>query len=110
MTHSSEDLNFVLIDFKGGATFAGMSGMPHVSATITNLGDDLTLVDRMERMLCEAKWHAGRKCYVPVATSRTSRTTRRPARMAEPTSSRFPHSSSLPTSSPNFLLRSRGLH
>ncbi|MGO1472300.1 MAG: type VII secretion protein EccCa [Flaviflexus sp.] len=51
MTHSSEDLNFVLIDFKGGATFAGMSGMPHVSATITNLGDDLTLVDRMEDAL-----------------------------------------------------------
>lgn len=51
MTHSSEELNFVLIDFKGGATFAGMSGMPHVSAIITNLGDDLTLVDRMEDAL-----------------------------------------------------------
>ncbi|MFC7788305.1 type VII secretion protein EccCa [Microbacterium sp. MAHUQ-60] len=48
MTHSSESLNFVLIDFKGGATFAGMADMPHVSAVITNLGDDLTLVDRMQ--------------------------------------------------------------
>lgn len=48
MTHSSEDLNFVLVDFKGGATFAGMAEMPHVSAVITNLGDDLTLVDRMQ--------------------------------------------------------------
>lgn len=48
MTHSSEALNFVLIDFKGGATFAGMADMPHVSAVITNLGDDLTLVDRMQ--------------------------------------------------------------
>lgn len=51
MTHSSDELNFVLIDFKGGATFAGMSGLPHVSAIITNLGDDLTLVDRMEDAL-----------------------------------------------------------
>ncbi|GLF99076.1 type VII secretion protein EccCa [Streptomyces yaizuensis] len=47
VTHSSETLNFVLADFKGGATFAGMSHMPHVAAVITNLADDLTLVDRM---------------------------------------------------------------
>jgi DNA segregation ATPase FtsK/SpoIIIE, S-DNA-T family len=47
VTHSSETLNFVLADFKGGATFAGMSQLPHVSAVITNLADDLTLVDRM---------------------------------------------------------------
>ncbi|MCP9209367.1 type VII secretion protein EccCa [Streptomyces sp. NEAU-Y11] len=47
VTHSSETLNFVLADFKGGATFAGMSDLPHVAAVITNLADDLTLVDRM---------------------------------------------------------------
>ncbi|MFF5979938.1 type VII secretion protein EccCa [Streptomyces olindensis] len=47
VTHSSETLNFVLADFKGGATFAGMARMPHVAAVITNLADDLTLVDRM---------------------------------------------------------------
>ena len=47
VTHTSETLNFVLADFKGGATFTGMSGLPHVSAVITNLADDLTLVDRM---------------------------------------------------------------
>ena len=41
MTHSPEILNFVLVDFKGGATFAGMAGMPHVSAIITNLADEL---------------------------------------------------------------------
>jgi DNA segregation ATPase FtsK/SpoIIIE, S-DNA-T family len=46
-THSSETLNFALVDFKGGATFAGMAGMPHVSAVITNLSDELSLVDRM---------------------------------------------------------------
>jgi ESX secretion system protein EccC len=47
VTHSSETLNFALVDFKGGATFAGMVGLPHVSAVITNLSDDLSQVDRM---------------------------------------------------------------
>ncbi|WP_274562594.1 type VII secretion protein EccCa [Streptomyces spiramyceticus] len=47
VTHSSETLNFILADFKGGATFAGMVDMPHTAAVITNLADDLTLVDRM---------------------------------------------------------------
>ncbi len=51
LTHSSEDLNFVLVDFKGGATFAGMADLPHVSAIITNLGEELTLVDRMQDAL-----------------------------------------------------------
>ncbi|MBQ0862818.1 type VII secretion protein EccCa [Streptomyces sp. RK75] len=50
-THSSEQLNFVLVDFKGGATFAGMSELPHVAAVITNLEDDLSLVDRMREAL-----------------------------------------------------------
>ncbi|MBO2454311.1 type VII secretion protein EccCa [Actinomadura barringtoniae] len=47
MTHSSEVLNLVLVDFKGGATFLGMDGLNHVSAVITNLEDELPLVDRM---------------------------------------------------------------
>jgi S-DNA-T family DNA segregation ATPase FtsK/SpoIIIE len=51
MTHSSEALNFVLVDFKGGATFAGMADLPHVSAVITNLGQELTLVERMQDAL-----------------------------------------------------------
>lgn len=51
LTHSSEELNFVLVDFKGGATFAGMADMPHVSAIITNLGEELALVDRMQDAL-----------------------------------------------------------
>ena len=51
MTHSSEILNFVLVDFKGGATFAGMDELPHISAVITNLADELTLVDRMQDAL-----------------------------------------------------------
>ncbi|MEU3341150.1 type VII secretion protein EccCa [Streptomyces sp. NPDC006668] len=46
-THSPEVLNMVLVDFKGGATFLGMDRLPHTSAVITNLADELTLVDRM---------------------------------------------------------------
>jgi DNA segregation ATPase FtsK/SpoIIIE, S-DNA-T family len=45
--HSSEELNFVLVDFKGGATFASLDVLPHTSAVITNLSDELPLVDRM---------------------------------------------------------------
>ncbi|MGH3392831.1 MAG: type VII secretion protein EccCa [Actinomadura sp.] len=47
MTHSPDVLNFVLVDFKGGATFLGMDGLKHVAAIITNLEDELPLVDRM---------------------------------------------------------------
>mgnify|MGYP001687327712 FL=1 len=51
LTHSPEQLNFVLVDFKGGATFAGMSDLPHVSAMISNLESELSLVDRMQDAL-----------------------------------------------------------
>ncbi|GAB7049573.1 type VII secretion protein EccCa [Catenuloplanes indicus] len=45
--HSSEALNVVLVDFKGGATFASLDRLPHTAAVITNLADELPLVDRM---------------------------------------------------------------
>jgi S-DNA-T family DNA segregation ATPase FtsK/SpoIIIE len=48
VTHASDDLNFVLVDFKGGATFASMDVLPHVSAVITNLAEELSMVDRMQ--------------------------------------------------------------
>ena len=47
VTHNPEILNFVLIDFKGGATFATLDRLPHTSAMITNLEEELSLVDRM---------------------------------------------------------------
>ncbi|WP_405467261.1 type VII secretion protein EccCa [Streptomyces canus] len=50
-THSSEILNLVLVDFKGGATFLNMEKLPHTSAVITNLADELPLVDRMRDSL-----------------------------------------------------------
>jgi S-DNA-T family DNA segregation ATPase FtsK/SpoIIIE len=51
ITHSAAELNFVLVDFKGGATFLGLDNLPHVSAVITNLADELPLVDRMRDAL-----------------------------------------------------------
>lgn len=47
INHSPETLNFVLVDFKGGATFTRLDRLPHTSALITNLEDELPLVDRM---------------------------------------------------------------
>ena len=51
LTHPPEVLNFVLVDFKGGATFLGLEDLSHVSAVITNLEEELPLVDRMRDAL-----------------------------------------------------------
>ncbi|MGW7576433.1 type VII secretion protein EccCa [Streptomyces sp. NPDC054765] len=51
MRHSPQQLGFVLVDFKGGATFAGVTELPHVAGLITNLADDLAMVDRMRAAL-----------------------------------------------------------
>ncbi|WP_405058951.1 type VII secretion protein EccCa [Kribbella sp. NBC_01505] len=45
-THSPDDLALVLIDFKGGASFAPFEGAPHVAGIITNLADDASLIER----------------------------------------------------------------
>ena len=82
VTHSSETLNFVLADFKGGATFAGMAQMPHVAAVITNLADDLTLVDRMGDSIRGELQPPPGAAARRRATTPTSTTTRRRARRA----------------------------
>lgn len=51
LTHPPDLLSFVLVDFKGGATFAGMEDLPHVAGSVTNLAEDPTLVDRVEAAL-----------------------------------------------------------
>ncbi len=51
LTHSPETLNFVLVDFKGGATFIGLDKLQHTSALITNLAEEATLVERMQDAL-----------------------------------------------------------
>ncbi len=49
--HGPDRLALMLVDFKGGATFAAMDQIPHLAGMITNLQDDLTLVDRMRDAL-----------------------------------------------------------
>jgi len=51
LTHPPDRLAFVLVDFKGGAAFSGLQSLPHVAGLITNLADDLALVDRMHAAL-----------------------------------------------------------
>ncbi len=82
ITHPPHMLNFVLVDFKGGASFADLAVLPHVAGMITNLQSDASLVDRMyaallgeqerrQRMLREAgnldniKQYQAKKQLVP---------------------------------------------
>jgi S-DNA-T family DNA segregation ATPase FtsK/SpoIIIE len=51
INHGPDRLALMLVDFKGGATFAAMEDVPHIAGIITNLQDDLTLVDRMRDAL-----------------------------------------------------------
>src|SRR4051794_336401 len=50
-THGPDDIELAFVDFKGGLTFSLLQQMPHCSGMITNLADDLTLVDRMKAAL-----------------------------------------------------------
>lgn len=49
--HRSEELNLVLVDFKGGATFADLTGARHVAAVVTNLAAEAALVHRLREAL-----------------------------------------------------------
>ncbi len=51
VTHDPNTVNFVLVDFKGGASFADFAALPHVAGIITNLQSDLSLVDRAHASL-----------------------------------------------------------
>ncbi|MEU5362440.1 type VII secretion protein EccCa [Streptomyces sp. NPDC005925] len=50
-THPPEDLALVLVDYKGGATFAPFSDLPHVAGVITNLENQAGLVERVHASL-----------------------------------------------------------
>src|SRR5262249_22719972 len=43
----AQTLNFLLADYKGTATFAPFEGLPHVAGLVTDLADDISLVDRL---------------------------------------------------------------
>jgi S-DNA-T family DNA segregation ATPase FtsK/SpoIIIE len=47
MCHPPHRLSLVLVDYKGGATFAGLEALPHTAAMVSNLSDDTGLVDRL---------------------------------------------------------------
>ena len=49
--HSPDVLNLILVDFKGGATFLGLSATNHVAAVVTNLADEAHLVERLRDAL-----------------------------------------------------------
>jgi S-DNA-T family DNA segregation ATPase FtsK/SpoIIIE len=51
LSHRPDELSFVFVDFKGGAAFAELAGLPHSAGMITNLQHDLSLVDRMHAAL-----------------------------------------------------------
>jgi len=51
VTHDPEELAFVLVDYKGGATFAELAPLPHLAGMITNLERDPSLIDRMHEAL-----------------------------------------------------------
>ncbi|MEH0110223.1 type VII secretion protein EccCa [Tersicoccus sp. MR15.9] len=46
-THAPDVLSMVLVDYKGGATFAPFEGAPHVAGVITNLSDDVAMIERV---------------------------------------------------------------
>ncbi|EKX63495.1 type VII secretion protein EccCa [Streptomyces ipomoeae] len=50
-THSPEELALVLVDYKGGATFAPFTRLPHVAGVITNLENQAGLVERVHSSL-----------------------------------------------------------
>ncbi|GAA1108425.1 type VII secretion protein EccCa [Streptomyces javensis] len=49
--HPPQDLALVLVDYKGGATFAPFDGLPHVAGVITNLENQAGLVERVHTSL-----------------------------------------------------------
>ncbi len=86
--HNPDEVNFVFVDFKGGASFADLAALPHVAGIITNLEGEPALIDRMyssllgelrrrQRMLHEAgnldniqqyraKWQTNRDTMQPL--------------------------------------------
>ena len=51
LTHSPEWLQMAFVDFKGGAAFDTLAELPHCVGLITNILDDLSLIERMRSSL-----------------------------------------------------------
>jgi S-DNA-T family DNA segregation ATPase FtsK/SpoIIIE len=46
-SHPPDRVSMMLVDYKGGATFAPFASLPHVAGVITNLEDDAGLIERV---------------------------------------------------------------
>jgi S-DNA-T family DNA segregation ATPase FtsK/SpoIIIE len=46
-SHPPDRVSMMLVDYKGGATFAPFESLPHVTGVITNLEDDAGLIERV---------------------------------------------------------------
>ena len=51
INHAPDRLALLLVDFKGGATFADTDRLPHSAGLITNLADDDSLVERFREAM-----------------------------------------------------------
>ncbi|HTI15356.1 MAG TPA: type VII secretion protein EccCa [Dictyobacter sp.] len=51
IAHDPHTVNFVFVDFKGGASFADLANLPHVAGMVTNLENEPSLIDRMRDSL-----------------------------------------------------------
>jgi S-DNA-T family DNA segregation ATPase FtsK/SpoIIIE len=51
VTHHPYDLNFALIDFKGGAAFNELKGLPHVVGVVTDIESNATYAERVIQAL-----------------------------------------------------------
>ena len=80
-SHQPEELCFVFVDFKGGAAFAELAGLPHAAGMITNLQHDLSLVDRMHAALL-------RRAAAPPGDPSRGRQPRRHRRLSGPAGDR----------------------
>jgi|GEM_PF-100286 len=49
--HSPDQVNFLLVDFKNGATFGPLAGLPHLAGHIRDVKQDLYLQERLREVL-----------------------------------------------------------
>ena len=73
--HAPSVLNLLLVDYKGGAAFAGLAPLPHVAGLVTNLADHLAA----DRPRSAPRWAArssdASKCSRRRASTRSPRIT-----------------------------------
>ncbi|WP_084128036.1 type VII secretion protein EccCa [Demequina sp. NBRC 110055] len=87
--HSPEDLAMILVDYKGGAAFAPLAPLPHVSGLIDNLEGESGLVERARASI--AGEVVRRQRQLKEAGSLASITEYRRARAVNPHLAPMPH-------------------